>query len=221
MRDTTLQLRAFGADVTHLEVKRDGIVEALVVPYNVPAPVLEYNEVLREVVDYREQFVPGAFSRAQAAPHRVGLTFTHSDLMPDRMGYGRSVRDSAEGAVVEWQLYAYAREQATELLETTHQQFSVTFQTIRPQYGTERSGQLVTREAVHLSSVAATDNPVYVDTRVLAMRDQQDVQRELRQAEQAKARRQVETILWLQSRGRELSPAQLAYLEQHRALVTA
>jgi HK97 family phage prohead protease len=219
MPDTDLLLRAFGADVTGLEVKRDGIVEGLMVPYNQPADVLELiNGVPTE---YREQFQAGAFSRAASAPHRVGLTFTHSDLMPDRMGYGISLRDSEAGAVMTWKLYDYARDQSEELLRTTHQGLSITFRPIRPQYGAEKPGALVTRTAVHLASVAATDNPVYADARVLALRAQQDELREQQEHHAARHRAQVEHLAWLKARGRELSPAQLQYLDEHAGLVSA
>lgn len=214
-----LQLRAFGADVTGLEVKRDGIVEGLMVPYNQPADVLEL--INGQPVEYREQFVAGAFSRAASAPHRVGLTFTHSDLMPDRMGYGISLRDSEAGGVMQWKLYDYARDQATELLETTHKGLSITFRPIRPAYGTEKPGSLVTRTAVHLASVAATDNPVYADARVLAMRDQAQALREQQDQLAQRHRANVEHLAWLKSRGRELSPAQLAYLDEHAGLISA
>lgn len=214
-----LHQRAFSSDVAHLEVKRDGIVEGLIVPYGEPATILEV--IGGQLVEYREQFVAGAFQRAAKAPSRVGLTFTHSDLMADRMGYGLELRDSTEGAVMRWQLYNYAREQAEELLTTTHTGLSVTFLSITPRGGTERSGQLVTRSAVHLSSVAATDNPAYVGAKVLALREDAEQQREQREAEQAAIRAQVDALLFLQDAGRTLSPTQSDYLARHRALASA
>lgn len=217
METDTLQVRAFSAEVSQLEVKREGVVEALIVPWDRPSRVLEpINGVL---TDYQEQFARGALDRAMKEPSRVGLTFTHSDLMPDRMGYGRALRDSEDGAVMEWQLYDYARDQAEELLRTTHGGMSVTFRTIRPQYGTEKPGALVTRRAVHLASVAATDRPVYDETRVLTMRAEQEEQQAAAEAQRKQIRAQLDTILWLQGAGRDLSPAQAAYLERHRGLL--
>ena len=211
-----LHLRAFGADVAHLEVKRDGIVEGLIVPYHKPSPVLEL--IHGQPVDYSEEFVPGAFDRAKAAPNRVGLTFTHSDLMPDRMGYGLSVRDSAEGAVAQWQLYNHSREQATELLETSHRNLSITFRPIRPKYGAEKSGALISRSAVHLASVAATDNPVHADARILSIREDQEALRAQQDAEAAQIRAKVDALLLLQARGRELPPAMADWLAVHRTV---
>lgn len=209
------QLRSVSADVAHLELKRDGVVEGRIVPYLTPTDVVE---VIRgRVVEYREQFAPGSFSRAAAAPRRVGLTFTHSDLMPDRMGYGLSLRDSDDGAVMTWKLYDYAREQAEELLTTTHSGLSVTFRTLRPQYGTESDGALITREAVHLRAVAATDDPAYADAHVLALRESAALLAEQREAQRQREQQQVDLILYLQDHGRQLTPAQLAFLDQHRA----
>lgn len=221
MRTDDLLLRSFGADVTQLEVKRDGIVEGLIVPWMRPTDVVEYNHALDAVVEYREQFARGSFARAEKAPDRVTLTFTHSEDLPNLMGYGREYLDSEEGAVFRWKLYESTRELATEILSTSHTGLSVTFRTIRPKYGSERDGALVTRQAVHLSSVAATNNPAYADARVLALRERQEQLREQQEREREQARAQVETLLFLQARGRELSPTQLAYLEQHRAAVSA
>lgn len=216
---TDTLLRSF--DNRQLEVKRDGIVEGLIVPWMTPADVLEDVPGVG-IVEYREQFARGSFARAEKAPNRVLLTFTHDENFPNVMGYGLAHRDSAEGAIHTWKLYDATRDKAEEVLGTSHTGLSVTFRSIRPLYGQlERQGALVTREAVHVSSVAATDNPVYADARVLALREQQDELQAQREAEQERARKQVEALAFLQTRGRELTPAQLAFLQQHRALIPA
>lgn len=196
----------------HTEIKPGGLVEALIVPYMRPADVIE--PIGDRIVEYREQFAAGAFDRAAQAPRRVGYTFTHSHAMPDRMGYGVEFRDSAEGAVGVFQLYEHNRDQAVELITTTHDGLSVTFRSIRPQYGTERDGQLVTRQAVHLISVAATDVPVYADARVLALRARDEQLRAEQEANAARARRYVDSLLYLREHGRELTPAQVVYLAE-------
>jgi phage head maturation protease len=194
-----------------------GVVEALIVPWNRPTDI---TEVIRtasgpEVVDYREQFAPGALARAQAAPRRVGLTFTHSHAMPDRMGYGTELRDSAEGAVMVWQLYRDTLDRSIELLTTTHDGMSLTFRAVVPAHGTERPGELVTRESVHLISVAATDDPAYVDTRVLAIRERQAQLDAEAEALKVRAAQHVEGLLLLRKYGRELTPAECAYLAEY------
>jgi phage head maturation protease len=202
-----------------------GVVEALVVPYMRPADIVE---VLPgpggqpRVVEYREQFAAGSLDRAKAAPNRVGLTFTHETSMPNRMGYGLAVRDDAtlNGGVVTFQLYRDTLDRSLELLTTSHRGMSVTARCIRPQRGTEQSGALVTREAVHLTSVAATDDPAYVDARVLAIRERQAILEAEATRTAERAEQYVEGLLLLRGYGRELTPAQVAYLAEHGHPVT-
>lgn len=217
--DLDVQVRSI--PVAQYDIDRvKGIVEALVMPYETPADIVEAlpgaDGKLR-VVEYREQFIPPAFDRARAAPRRVGLTYTHSDAMPDRMGYGLELRDDASlnAAVMVWQLHRDTLDRSIELLTTTHDGMSVTFRSIRPTRGAEQPGALVTREAVHLSSVAATDDPAYVDTRVLAIRERQALLEAEQQRTTERANQYVDALLLLRSCGRDLTPAQDAYLAEH------
>lgn len=203
--------------------RAQGIVEALIVPYLKPEPVTEVREGRAGpfILEYREQFAPVALERAKAAPRRVGLTFTHSHAMPDRMGYGMALRDSATeggehgGAIMQWQLYRDTLDRSIELLTTTHTGMSLTFRTIAPRYGDEQPGELVTRSAVHLMSVAATDDPVYVDTRVLSIRERAHQLEVETAVNQERAQQYVAGLLLLRDHGRELTPAQVAYLAEH------
>jgi phage head maturation protease len=215
-------VRSVGA--VEYDVNRaQGIVEALIVPYMTPAEVVEVREGRTGpyVLEYREQFAPVALERAKAAPRRIGLTFTHSHAMPDRMGYGLELRDSSSenggngGAIMQWQLYRDTLDRSIELLTTTHTGMSLTFRTIRPRYGDEQPGELVTREAIHLASVAATDDPVYVDTAVLSIRERAAELAEQQAANERRAAQYVEGLLLLRDYGRELTPAQLDYLAEH------
>jgi len=193
---------------------REGIVEALIVPWMTPADIVEPNA--GRIVEYREQFARGAFDRAKAAPHRVALTYTHSHLMPDRMGYGVELRDSSEGAVMVWQLMRSDRDRSIELLETTHKGMSVTFRSIAPRHGDRiENGSLVTRTAAHLISVASTDDPAYTDARVLALRARDAELEAEREAQVARRARFVDSLLFLRAQGRELTPAQVDYLAEH------
>lgn len=206
--------------------RAQGRVEALIVPYMKPAPVVEVRERPDGspfILEYREQFAATALDRAKAAPRRVGLAFTHSQAMGDRMGYGLELRDSTTegGAVMTWQLYRDTLDRSIELLTTTHNGMSVSFRTIAPRYGDERPGELVTRSSVHLVYVAATDDPAYTDTRVLSIRQRAE-QLELEQAEQQRhAAQYVDGLLLLRSAGRALTPAQNAYLAEHGHPATA
>lgn len=209
--------------VEHVEYDIDrarGVVEALIVPYLTPAPIVDVRERADGtpfILEYREQFAPTSLDRAKAAPRRVGLTFTHSMTMPDRMGYGVELRDSTSegGAVMQWQLYRDTLDRSIELLTTTHTGMSLSFRTIRPRYGDERPGELVTREAVHLVTVAAVDDPAYVDTRVLSIRARAEQLEAEREVNEQRAAQYVEGLLLLRHCGRELTPAQAAYLAEH------
>jgi len=193
---------------------RDGIVEALIVPWMTPADIIEPNN--GRIVEYREQFARGSFDRAKAAPHRVALTYTHSHLMPDRMGHGMELRDSSEGAVMVWQLMRADRDRSIELLETTHKGMSVTFRSIAPRHGAPiADGELVTRTAAHLISVASTDNPAYTDARVLALRARDAELEAEREVQAVRRARFVDSLLFLRAQGRELTPAQVDYLAEH------
>jgi phage head maturation protease len=211
------QVRSF--DAMALDVKPDGLVEALVVPWDVPADVTEPHPTAG-IVTYREQFARGSLDRAMRAPGRIGLAFTHSDAFTDRLGFGVELRDSQEGAVATFQLYQSVRDKAMDMLRTSHRGMSMTFRSVRPAYGPpDRSGVLVTRSQVNLRYVAATDCPVYEDAQVLALRDQAQELEELRLAQEAKARRYAEGLLLLRDHGRELTPGQAQFLQQHSALL--
>jgi phage head maturation protease len=214
------QVRSF--DAMAMDVKPDGLVEALIVPWDVEADVMEPHPVDGRPVSYREKFVRGSLDGAMRAPGRIGLAFTHSDAFADRLGYGISLRDSAEGGVAQFQLYRTVMDKALEMLATSHRGMSMTFRSLAPAWSTpDRSGILVTRSRVHLRYVAATDQPVYEDAQVLALRDRARELQEEQQLQEQKRRRYAEGLELLRSHGQELTPGQLQFLEQNTALLTA
>lgn len=214
------QVRSF--DAMSMDVKPDGLVEALIVPWDVEADVMEPHPVTGEPISYRERFARGSLDSAMRAPGRIGLAFTHSDAFADRLGYGIDLRDSAEGGVAQFQLYRSVMDKALEMLATSHRGMSMTFRSLAPAYSTpERSGVTVTRERVNLRYVAATDQPVYEDAQVLALRDRaRELQLE-QEHQQEQARRYALGLELLRSHGRELTPGQQQFLEQHRILLPA
>jgi phage head maturation protease len=214
------QVRSF--DAMAMDVKPDGLVEALVVPWDTPAEVTEPHPETGAPITYLEQFARGSLDRAMRAPGRIGLAFTHSDAFADRLGYGVQLQDSEAGAVATFQLYRSVMDKAMEMLGSSHRGMSMTFRSIRPAMATpDRSGQLVTRQQVHLRYVAATDCPVYEDAQVLALRDQAQALREVAEAQEEKTRRMAQALALLQSHGRDLTPKQVEFLQQHRALLPA
>jgi phage head maturation protease len=209
-------------DPGNIDVQSDGLVEALIVPWDRWADVTEMNDATGRPVTYRERFLRGALDGAMRAPRRIGLAFTHSDAFTDRLGYGVNLRDSEDGGVAQFQLYPSVREKALDMLRSSHRGMSITFRSLAPAFQTpERSGQDVSRSRVFLRYVAATDCPIYEDAQVLAMRDQAQALRVQQEAQEQRARVYAEGLELLRSHGRELTPKQLAFLDQHRQLLGA
>lgn len=207
--------RAF--DSSRVELRRDGVVEGLMVPWDVPADIVELHQ--GQLVQYREQFARGAFGDPGAAFRRVGLHFTHSEVMGNVMGYGVAYHDSAEGAVGQWQLYKADREKAEELLSTTHTGLSVT---AYPQHqdGDPLQGGTVVRTRALLKYVAATDDPAYTDARVLVLRSQQQHLEEQAAELQRKSAEHVDVLRFLHASGRPLNDTQRAFLARQRVTLT-
>jgi phage head maturation protease len=207
-------------DSMALDVKPDGLVEALIVPWDRWADVTEPHPSGDGIVQYRESFARGAVDRAARTPGRVGLAFTHSDSFADRLGFGVAVRDSAEGAVAMFQLYSSVRDKAMEMLSSSHRGMSMTFRSLRPSFQTpDRSGVDVVRSQVHLRYVAATDCPVYEDAQVLALRDEATALAEQAAVLEQKRRAQAQGLELLRSHGQQLTDRQLAFLAEHRHLL--
>jgi phage head maturation protease len=209
-------------DSMALDVKPDGLVEALIVPWDRWADVTEPHPSGTGVVQYRESWARGALDRAARSPGRIGLAFTHSDSFADRLGFGVQVRDSAEGGVATFQLYRSVQDKAMDMLATSHRGMSVTFRSLRPSFQTpDRSGVDVVRSQVHLRYVAATDCPVYEDAQVLALRDQATALAEQAAILEGKRRAQAQGLELLRAHGQQLTDRQQAFLTEHRHLLVA
>lgn len=207
-------------DATQMDLLADGEVEALIVPWDQWVDVVEPHPTGPGVVSYRERFLRGSLDPAMRAPGRIGLAFTHSDAFTDRLGYGVSLRDSEAGGVARFRLYPSVREKAQEMLATSHRGMSITFRSLRPAFQTpDRSGTEVSRARVALRYVAATDCPVYEDAQVLAMRDQAQALQEAAAVQAQKRLRYAQGLELLRSHGEELTPKQLAFLEEHAELL--
>lgn len=209
-------------DAGNIDVQPDGLVEALIVPWDRWADVTEMHPATGRPVSYRERFLRGSLDGAMRAPRRIGLAFTHSDAFTDRLGYGVNLRDSEEGGVAQFQLYPTVRDKAMDMLRSSHSGMSITFRSLAPAFQTpERSGQDVSRSRVFLRYVAATDCPVYEDAGVLALRDQAQALREQQEEQEARARMYAEGLVLLRDHGRQLTPKQLEFLEQNASLLPA
>jgi phage head maturation protease len=209
--------RSFGD--LELDVQQEGRVTGLVVPYSRPTPIMELRD--GEVIEYQEQFLPGSMERAAKAPNRVMLQFTHSEQLDHQIGFGVSFRDSAEGCVGEFQLYRSGRDKVAEMLQTSHRGLSVTFASLRPVGGLERSGELVSREVVMCRAVAAVNDPAYADAGVLAVRQTQDLAAELAAEAEKKRAEMTDLLQFLVDQGQELTEAHRSWLADNSVQLRA
>jgi HK97 family phage prohead protease len=197
--------------VTDYELRADNTVEALIVPWMTPAPILEL--VNGAPVAYQEQFARGAFARAEAVPHRVTLAWGHSDDFGNALGRALSFHNQEQGEVGVFRLNSQEASKAREMISDMG--LSVSFRSLVPQHGTESEGALVTREQAHLRHVAVVASPAYADTRILAMREQNDVEQAARAARAEADRALASALRLLVAAGRPLSAEQLAWLAGH------
>lgn len=204
--------RSFGD--LELSVEREGRVTGLVVPYNVPTPIMELRD--GSVIQYEEQFAPGSMERAAKAPNRVMLQFTHSEQLDHQIGYGVSFRDSEEGCVGEFQLYRSGQDKVAEMLQTSHRGLSVTFASLRPTGGLERDGELVTREVVMCRAVAAVNDPAYADAGVLAVRQSAELAAELAAEAERKRTEMTDLLQFLVDNGQDLTEAHRSWLTDNK-----
>ena len=166
--ETEVHHRAIDLNLREADDDR-GIVEGLVVPYGVEAPITELRQ--SGPVSYREIFRAGAFARAARAPSRVTLVYGHSDSRPDRLGFGLQFTDTAEGLHGRFRLDPSTAEHARDiLLSGSHAGLSVGFVSLVPKAYTERAGALVERRSVHLIHVAAVPEGAYAGAGVTVVR---------------------------------------------------
>lgn len=203
-------------EVPQFDVKADGrTVEALIVPWDKPADILEV--IGGRAIAYREQFSRGAFRGAETVPHRVTLTWGHSEDFGNALGRGQAFHDTAEGEVGVFTLAADTAGKARELIADNG--LSVSFRSVAPAYGSEREGALVTRRNVVLRHVASVASPAYADARILAMREHDEVAAAAAAEASESTRVMVETLTLLRELGQELRPEQVAFLADHEAAV--
>jgi HK97 family phage prohead protease len=153
---------------TDLTLADDGYAEGIVVPYGEDAQITEQRD--GEVIRYTERFVRGAFDRAMRAPDRVTLNYTHDENLGNRLGFGVTFEDRAEGLWGRFKLDRSRLDIARDVLSTSHRGFSISFLSLVPRAWTERAGEVVERRSVHLVHVAAVTTPAYASAGVLALR---------------------------------------------------
>ena len=190
-------IRAFAGG---LDLRGDGdllTVVGLVVPFGQEADITELRP--SGVLRYREMFTAGAFQRAMRAPNRVSLLFEHAEgvAFDQRIGFGRSFRESSEGLIGEFRLDKSRADHARDVLTTSHRGLSIGFMPVWPRPNTEREGELVVRTSVALGHVACVAEPAYALAGVTAIRSGSDDEPTDadRQAEE-QARQDAELMRW-------------------------
>jgi HK97 family phage prohead protease len=196
-------------EVAEYDIRADNTIEALMVPWHRPVDIIEL--IGGQVVEYREQFAPGSFERAEEAPNRVTLAWGHSDDFGNAIGKGVAFHNQAEGEIGVFRLNSGEAAKAREMIADMG--LSVSFRSIAPVHGTERSGSVVTRRAVILRHLAVVANPAYPDARILAMRESDEVARVAAEAAAESQRALVEALQLLRSTGATLPAEQVAWLE--------
>jgi hypothetical protein len=168
-------IRSFDTE-TQLHLRGDDgrTVEGLIVPFGRPTDVVERDEVTGEIVQYREQFLPGSLTAMSQMARRRGnwgmvrLTLDHEDGFASRVGYATNVEQIDEGGFGTFRLYRSAElEKVQSMIEESHQGLSVEFSDI----GKARTiDGVVSRTQVYVDAVSAVPVAAYADARVLAMR---------------------------------------------------
>jgi HK97 family phage prohead protease len=185
-----------------------GTAEALLVPYDTPTRIVEYQPG-RGRVSYTEVFKHGSNERAvRAGAGRIPLVYNHSESFGDRMGVVTRFWEQDDG------LYGALRFDASKLaavqdaVTTSHAGISIAFTSVVPRAFSEREGSTVERRSVILEHVAAVNSPAYADARVLAVRNIAEELSELEEtAADVAAREQSEEITRLLREAHELISA--------------
>ena len=170
---TTLH-RAFPVD--RLMLRDDGrTVEGMIVPFNVPAQVVEPNPTTGELERYVEAFASGSCTRMEQAAQRRGnaafirLTLDHDAGFDSRVGHGVSIEQRDDGAYASFRLYRGPQlEKVQSMIEESHDGMSVEFSDVVAPV--DRDG-VRWRRQVAIPAVTLTPSPTYEGARVLAMRD--------------------------------------------------
>jgi HK97 family phage prohead protease len=148
-----------------------GTAEALLVPYDVPTPIVEMQPG-RGRVRYTEVFRPGAFERAlRAGAGRIPFVYNHSESFADRMGVFTKFWETAAGLFGAARFDSSKRDAVRDAVSSSHDGISIAFVSVVPRAFSERENSTVERRSVILEHVAAVSVPAYADARVLAVRN--------------------------------------------------
>ncbi len=167
MTDDLLK-RTFNIEVAEIEGRT---LHSLIVPFNKPTWVDD------GMGRYREQFVMGAFDRAQNVPNRVWLNFEHHPGFSNVIGNGIVFEQRSDALYGD--LEVDEGDEGDKALRFVNKRvltgMSVEF---KPMSKDASVDGVVTRKSVHLDAVALCRVGAYEDAKVLAVRTESVPQQE-------------------------------------------
>lgn len=155
-----------------LSLRDDGrTLHGRIVPYGEVANIAEVDDDTKEIVRYREQFLPhsmaamvqGFIARGGDTSKRsqcfVPLLIDHRDDFDSMIGQAVELTDTEDGAYATFRLYDDDRmTKIRSVLSESHTGLSVMFRDTRPPRLVDG---IVSRVQVHIRHVAATPTPAY------------------------------------------------------------
>jgi hypothetical protein len=151
-----------------------------IVPYGEVADIAEIDETTKELVRYREQFLPHSLAAmcqgfrargGEATPRSncfVPLLLDHRDNFDSMIGQAIELTDSNDGAYATFRLYDDERlTKIRSVLTESHNGLSVMFRDTR---APKMIDGIISRVQVHVAHVAATPRPAYANAAIDSIR---------------------------------------------------
>jgi HK97 family phage prohead protease len=164
------------------ELRDDGrTLFGRVVPYGETADIVEVDESSKDMVRYREQFLPHSLAamaqgfkarggdRSKSSNMFVPLLIDHNDRFDDLIGHAVELTDEDDGAYATFRLYDDDRiTKIRSILTESHTGLSISFKDLR---NPRIIDGVVSRVQVAMNHVAATPRPAYANARIESLRN--------------------------------------------------
>ena len=158
------------------QLRDDGrTLEGCIVPYGQCTDVVEVDEETKQLVRYREQFLPHSLAAmAQGFKARGGkfvpLLIDHNDRFDNMIGHAVDLRSEDDGAYASFRLYDSDNiTKVRSILTESHTGLSIMFRDTREPKVVDG---VVSRVQVHVAHVAATPTPAYVGAGIESLRSE-------------------------------------------------
>lgn len=168
MTDETVLFRHYEvADALIREHREERVVEAVVVPYGVPAVVSDVPGIT-----YREAFAPDAFSdqlSKEGAAGRVFLRWQHDPVLMSQLGRGVEFKSYPDHLRGRFKIFDGAVGDHALAILNDMKDLGISLGFTRAR--SREHGGVMIREKALLREVSLTPTPAYPDAKVLAVRD--------------------------------------------------